>query len=357
VNVSEPPAPIEGVPSDEGDLPAGSRLHLLRNLAFMAVAGVTLYFAGPKVVDVFSKFPQLTKVAPGWLFVILACETLSFVMVWQMLRMVMHTKQWFPVVTAQLSGNAFSSIVPGGAPAGAALQVRMLHRAGVDTTLAATGMTVFTLLQFASLTSLPIFVLPTIIGGAAVPGGLRYSVVIGGVAFLVIIGIAALFAGTDRPVLFTGHAIQSIANRVRKNHPPIVGLPQRLLAQRNETRRLLGARWRPALVVTFARILFDYLALLTALAAVGSRPRPSLVLLAYGAAVVLALVPVTPGGLGFVEVGLTGALTLAGVSPGDAVFATLIYRLVSYWLPLLAGLVAYIAFRTRFKDRPEQATS
>jgi uncharacterized membrane protein YbhN (UPF0104 family) len=56
---------------------------------------------------------------------------------------------------------------------------------------------------------------------------------------------------------------------------------------------------------------------------VGSTPRPSLVLLAFCAAQLLAQVPITPGGLGFVEAGLTATLTLAVVSPRDAVLATL----------------------------------
>ena len=34
-------------------------------------------------------------------------------------------------------------------------------------------------------------------------------------------------------------------------------------------------------------------------------------------------------------------LALAGVSVGNAVLATFAYRLVSYWLPLPAGLAAY----------------
>ncbi len=49
---------------------------------------------------------------------------------------------------------------------------------------------------------------------------------------------------------------------------------------------------------------FDHLALLCALRAVGATPRPSLVVLAYAASELLALIPLTPGGLGFVEAGL-----------------------------------------------------
>ncbi|MDP9262258.1 MAG: flippase-like domain-containing protein, partial [Actinomycetota bacterium] len=60
------------------------------------------------------------------------------------------------------------------------------------------------------------------------------------------------------------------------------------------------------------------------------------------------LIPFTPGGLGFVEAGLVGGLTLAGVSPQDAVVATLVYRLVSFWLPIPAGAGAYVLFRRRY---------
>jgi len=92
----------------------------------------------------------------------------------------------------------------------------------------------------------------------------------------------------------------------------------------------------------------DYLALVAALYAVGAKPRLSLVLLAYGAAAVLSMIPITPGGLGFVEAGLTATLIAAGVAGPDALLATLAYRVVSYWLPLPAGLGASVLFRRRY---------
>ena len=72
------------------------------------------------------------------------------------------------------------------------------------------------------------------------------------------------------------------------------------------------------------------------------RPDGALVLLAFGAAQLLRLIPATPGGLGFVEAGLVGLLVLAGVDAATATVATLSYRLISYWVPLPVGLVAYV---------------
>ena len=92
-----------------------------------------------------------------------------------------------------------------------------------------------------------------------------------------------------------------------------------------------------ALLLTVGRLGFDFGCLLAALRATGTHPRHALVLLAYAAANVIELVPVTPGGLGLVEASLAGLLVLGGVHGGDALLATLAYRLASYWLPLCAG--------------------
>ena len=92
-------------------------------------------------------------------------------------------------------------------------------------------------------------------------------------------------------------------------------------------------------------------------AAVQFSPQPSLVLLAYAAAGIVALVPVTPGGLGIVEASLSGLLVLAGVRAGYAVLAVLAYRIASYWLPLLCGPPAYLLFRHRYGHPvPQHAT-
>jgi hypothetical protein len=63
------------------------------------------------------------------------------------------------------------------------------------------------------------------------------------------------------------------------------------------------------------------------------------------------MIPITPGGLGFVEAGLTTLLVLAGVSADQAVVGTLLYRLVSFWLPIPAGVLAWGAWRVQPERR------
>jgi len=126
----------------------------------------------------------------------------------------------------------------------------------------------------------------------------------------------------------------------------------RLLKERDFIKASLGDRWWQALGCAAGNWLLDFAALLAALAAVGAEPRPSLVLLGYVVAMILTWIPITPGGLGFVEVGLAATLGLAGVGAAEATTATLAYRLVSFWLPIPAGAVAGALFRSRFASRP-----
>jgi len=60
------------------------------------------------------------------------------------------------------------------------------------------------------------------------------------------------------------------------------------------------------------------------------------------------MIPITPSGLGFVEAGLAVTLVWAGLPAAEATLATLAYRMVSYWLPLVAGVVAAVVYRRAF---------
>jgi uncharacterized protein (TIRG00374 family) len=315
----------------------------------LLVAAISFHVVAPSIVEVLGSWPRVSTVAPWWLVVIVAFEVLSFASAIRLQRIALRTDAWFSVATSQLAGNAMSQIVPGGAAAGATLQLRMLAQSGADTATAISGFTAFSLLQTASILFLPFLTLPAILAGAPVDPSLAATAFLGIAGFVAVAALGAVLLTTDPLLNGIGRAVQASRNRILHKRAPLTGLPERLIRERNSVREVLGERWREALLATACRLGFDFLALFAALAAVGGLPRPSLVLLAYTAASLLAMIPITPGGLGLVEAGLTGALALAGVAPAQAVLATLLYRLASYWLPILAGPIAYTLFRRRYR--------
>lgn len=66
----------------------------------------------------------------------------------------------------------------------------------------------------------------------------------------------------------------------------------------------------------------------------------SLVVSATYGAYLLGLIPLTPGGLGVYEAGMTGILVAGGISPGDALLLTLTLRIVTFWWPLVLSILA-----------------
>jgi len=335
-------------PNEANEAPALSWKTVVTRIAVVTVSGTAIYLVLPSITEVFASWPRLSTLDPIWFLAAVGAETAHFVCTFALQRLALRTRGWFAVVTAQLAGNAITLILPAGDAAGAAVQFRMLSTAGIDPDTAVGGLTAFSLLGVAGLFALPIFALPAILFGAPVKSGLVHAALIGIGGFILFAGFGAVILVTDRPLELFGRAAQRVRNRIMRNRPRLEGLDQRLLRQRDLIRSVLGKKWHKAVLLSAGRLAFDYGCLLAALRATGSHPRPSLVLLAYAVAGVIALVPLTPGGLGIVEASLSGLLILAGVDASDAFLATLAYRLASYWLPLLAGPVAYVLFRRRY---------
>jgi len=323
------------------------RAKLAVRAVLLTLSVVTLYVLWPSLLVVFNAWPSLLSLNPVWFVVMLLVEGASFVCMWGLLRVALRTRRWSIVASSQLAGNAVSRIVPGGAAASGATQYGMLTGGGLDATTVGTGLAVASLISNGTLFALPLLTLPAIVFGAPAPSGLIHAAWLGAVAFVFAFALGAVLLSTERPLELLGRTLQRVLNGVPHRRPPTTDLPTRLVLARDGIRRDLGRSWRRALLLAFGNWAFDYLALLAALTAVGAKPRPSLVLLAYVASVVLGMIPITPGGLGFVEAGLTAMLTLAGVAAGEAALATLAYRLVSYWLPLPVGAVAAILYRQR----------
>ena len=315
---------------------------------FLVVTFVSLYLLWPSLSEVFTSWRSLSELRPEWVAVAVVVEAGSFVATWELQRVALQSKRWFGVATSQLAGNAFGRIIPGGMAAAGALQYQMLVRAGLPGGRIASSLTAVSVLLFGTVLAMPVLSLPAILGGTPVAEGLAQAAYLGAGVFVLMLAAGAAVFVWNLPLELAGRATEWTLDRTVRRHRPVRGLPERLLHERDALRRAFGARWKAAVVASAGKWILDYLALLACLRAVGAEPNPSLVILAYVAAAFLGMIPLTPGGLGFVEAGLTGLLVLAGVSAGAAVVATLAYRLISFWLPIPAGGAAYVLFRRRY---------
>src|SRR4029077_6553396 len=121
---------------------------------------------------------------------------------------------------------------------------------------------------------------------------------------------------------------------------------------------LIRRRWLFLTAATLAGHLTVFIVLVASVRAVGITHAEVTVVEAFAAwalARILGAIPITPGGVGFVELGLTGALVAFGASNDEAVAATLIYRFLAIVPTLVFGLIAAATFKVGHRPQPEVA--
>lgn len=277
--------------------------------------------------------------------VALGCSALGFVSAWALQRVTLRLDRWSDVAGPQLAGNAASNLVPAGSVIGLAVQLRMLRGKGVDLTRAVTGLTISGLLTtVAGLCVFPVLVVLPV--GDAQGIDLASATRAGVIALAVTVPVAVAVLRSDRVMRWVGRACHRAVSIVPRCHPPS-DLAVRVVDERDRVREALGRHKGVATFGAFGHSVGEYFALYASLLAAGTRPSPVVVLAAYVAGNAAGMIPFTPGGIGFVEAGVAAVLVLSGAGEAEALAGVTVYRLVTTWIPVVAGVVAYLWSSTR----------
>ncbi len=324
----------------------------------LTVSVLAFYFLQDQLRDILSSGPRLRTIRPAWFAVMLALEVASFVCLWWLTRLVLPGVSWFVAATSQLVSNAVSRVIPGGAATGGAVYYRMLTASGVDTAKAGGALAVSSIITTAALVAIPAVASLLALVGAPIPESLLPAAIAGGVMFVSLAALGAIGMAFDKPLRYCEEAVARFVEFTgRAVRRPWSIERGKALVERDRLLEVVGGGWPQVVGAAAGKWAFDYLALIAALYSVGADPRLSIVLLAYAGAQVLGMVPITPGGVGFVEVGLYYLLIISGISAQDASLATIAYRLVSWWVPILSGFVAWLAFVQRNPESGSQPSS
>ena len=178
------------------------------------------------------------------------------------------------------------------------------------------------------------------------------TAVIGVAALVGSVLVFALILKSERLAQRVGRAIGGVASRARVmiGKDPLGDWGDAAIGFRRRTIGLLQTRW---LWLTASSIMSHgslFVVLLVTLrhAGVGESALGWIeALVAFAIVRLVSALPVTPGGIGIVEAGLSFALILAATGDVDAqiVAAVLVFRAVTYFLPIPLGATAYVVWR------------
>jgi undecaprenyl-diphosphatase len=297
-----------------------------RRLASIAVwiglGALAVYFLLPQVRDLRASLATIAVADPRWVLAAAGLVGLRYAMAAVSLQLSVAGRLPFgPTLLVQVSASFVGRVTPEGVGWLIVTQ-RYLERSGL--TRASSAAAIALKLMVGAIARVAVMVMVAVLVGStgAVP------IELPSLATLATAGVVAVLLVT---------AIWAAVRRMGKARvAPAVSALRDLRAVLAQPRRAIG------LFGSSALLTISYAWALSAAAyAVGVDVSALAVTAVYLGGTAVAAVSPTPGNIGAVEVALVAGLGAIGVPAGSAIATVVVFRLLTFWLPIVPGFIAF----------------
>ena len=325
-------------------LPSGLKSTLVA-LKWLIFAIIIYFFILPLIPGFGKAFSELSKVRPSLLVLGLGLE-LAALFAYSLLTHAAlgdsrHSISIWRLFRIQLSTKSVSNVLPAGSAASSALGFKLLTSSGVPGpdagfALATAG------LGSAVVLNLILWVgLIASIPGQGVNAAYGSAALVGVILMLVATGlVVGLIDGQGR----AERSIKWIATKLRMDPDNAADVLRQLGFRLQGLAREPGLKER-VFIWALLNWVLDMAALWVFLLAFGADIDLRGLIVAFGLANIMAVVPITPGGLGIVEGIFIPTLVGFGLTRSIATVGVLSYRIAQYWMPLIVGAIVYLSLR------------
>jgi uncharacterized protein (TIRG00374 family) len=332
----------------ETDQPPPLKFRILRAVPVLLVLGLLVHFLLPRLDTIEDSLATLKTLKPwaiGWSLIM---EVLSYVANGALLQSVIQLAgermSLRRTAAIEIGAGSVALVAAGALGFGAAIYKWTTKRGvSADAALLASWLpSVFdaaALVVFALVGAIELLLLHQLSRVTVV----ALSIVIS-VLTIVIGGAIALLARNDWLRAISARAARLMKRfRPRWNDAGLVGAAE---AAGDIWEKMRGGGWLRPACCSLMVLTFDLLCLRYAFLAAGHSLHISLLLAGYGVPLLLGRASFLPGGIAVVEVAMTALYGGLGVPASVAVVAVLTYRLISFWLPALAGIPIAITLQS-----------
>jgi uncharacterized membrane protein YbhN (UPF0104 family) len=324
-------------------------------ISLLVVVGV---FAGvlPRVADlseVWEAIRAMTATEVASLALLTAWNLVSY---WLVQVSVLPGLGLWRAGLASQSATALANTLPAGAAVGLGVNYAMYASWGFPRSAITRSLLLSGLWNNFVKVGMPVVALALLAlqGDASLP--LLVAALAGVGLLLVALATFGAMVGSERLARRVGTVAARAVSRLRRlaGRDPVSGWADAAARFRADTVGLLRERWGALTVTTLVSHVSLYLLLLVALRHVGVSDDEvgwAEVLGAFAFVRLISALPITPGGLGVVELGLVAALVVAGGDRESVVAGVLVYRLLTYLVPIPLGLLTYLAWSRRPRSR------
>jgi uncharacterized protein (TIRG00374 family) len=353
--MTEPRQPGVDAPGDGGEpSTTGSRKSLRRRIIQGALSiglGLAMIvFVLPQIADLSEVWDAIRDMTTLEMAVLLAFAIWNLVTYW-IINVISTPGLTYPqsiVVTE--STTAVSNTVPAGGAVAVGLTYGMLGSWGFSKSRITVSLLVTGIWNNFAKLAMPILAVALLMLQGGAGGGRIVTALIGLGALVAAIAIFALILRSEDFAARAGLRAEKIVTSLRRviRKGPVDGYDQAVVKFRSRIIGLVRHRWISLTFWTVVSHFSLYAVLLVALRQIGvSEDEVSWtrVLAVFAFARLLTAIPLTPGGLGVIELALIAGLDTSSVAHSEVVGAVLLFRLLTYVVPIPFGLLTYVFWR------------
>jgi uncharacterized protein (TIRG00374 family) len=318
-------------------------------LSLVLVVGI-FYFLFKRIdfAEVWAEIKAMTWLELTVLFLIALWNLVTYVFVWMTVTTPRLSFGRGMLMTQ--STTAVSNTLPGGAAIGIGMTYSMMGKWGYSRSRVTTAVLVSGVWNSFIKLALPVFALAVVALQGRVSSARVIAALVGLAGLAAAIVVFALMLHSEQQARQVGLRAGRVASRLLAlvRRPPVAGWEIATVKFRARTVDLLRRGWIPITVASLLSHLSLYLVLLVALRQVGvgeAEVSWAEVLAVFAFARLATAIPFTPGGAGVVEAVLIGGLVAAGGEADQVTAAVLVYRALTWALPILVGIVCYLWWR------------
>ena len=324
----------------------------------LGVVVLVLIFAVaiPRFADYGEVARQIRSVSLKWLVVIGLAELVNLATYAPNWMVALPTLGYWQSLELTMAGTAVSNVAPLGGPVSMTMQYAMMREWGFERRSASRAMVLTGVWnQFVNL-AMPIIGLVILTARGGKNAALMVAAEVGLVFLVIAASLFVIVLRSERGAVRVGRWFDGVRSFLRRRlgRPAKSGAADALCRFRLDSIELLRTRWLALTIATVFGVLTVFVTFVCCVRAVGiAGPRITFTeaFAAWSATRLLSAIPLTPGGLGIVDVGLTGALIAFGAGQTSAVGAVLLYRVITWLPPILFGGLAAFTWR-RHRSRP-----
>jgi putative heme transporter len=312
----------------------------------IVVLAVVLIVVVPRIANYADVWAAVKGVSWIWLAALVAAAAMNVLTFGPPYMAAVPGLRFRPALTTSLAATASTFIAPGGPAVGMGVSVAMLKAWGFPLRVATLAVTLTVLwnlfMTFGAFPAVSVALL-TLTGGEST--GSQGTTFVALFIFGATVGGFAIVLSNAAHARILGDFGARVVTRLRRvvRRSPVTWTGDSWVEFRASTLALVRQRWHWLTLATLLNHLTVFLTLLISLRALGvsdAHVDLAAAFTAWTISRVIGAIPITPGGFGIVEVGLTGALVAFGGSTPKVVAAVLVYRFLTVAPPLVIGVIA-----------------